>query len=239
MERLEDLGCQLVIFEGGEPLLWQDGGRTFADIAVEAGRRFLRTGVVTNGTVRLESKTDLLWVSLDGPRDIHNALRDNSWGNIMRNLESTRHKRVYVHCTINRANVGHLGEFAAAVSSLRNVRGVTFQFFYPYNEGELDLSLSREERKLAVRTILGVRRDKGVRILNSPATLKRMVDNNWKCREWLLANVHPDGTVSNGCYILGRGEPKCGICGFTPVAEISGAYGMRLGAIRAGLRIFG
>jgi Fe-coproporphyrin III synthase len=239
MDRLQEMGCRFVIFEGGEPLLWKDGERSFKDIATEASKRFLRTGVVTNGTLPLNAKTDILWISLDGPADAHNDLRCNSWDTIMRNLESSEHRRIYAHCTVNRANAARLEDLAAAVSAISRIRGITFQFFYPYNRGERELSLTGEEREMAVRTILGIRGRAEVRVLNSRGTLKRMVKNNWKCREWLLANVHPDGTVSTGCYVRGRGEVRCDLCGFTPVAEASRSFGLHPGALLSGIRIFG
>jgi len=239
MDELEEMGCRFVIFEGGEPLMWEDGARSFADIAAEARRRFLRTGVVTNGTVPLDSSTDILWISLDGPEEVHNALRDNSWDALMRNLESCDHQRIYAHCTVSRANVASLEDLASAISALRKIRGITFQFFYPYDQGERELTLTREERELAVRTILRLRDDHGVRVLNSRGTLREMAGNDWRCREWLLANVHPDETVSTGCYVRGHGEVRCEDCGFTPVAEASRALGFHPGAIRAGMRVFG
>jgi ethanolamine utilization microcompartment shell protein EutS len=65
-----------------------------------------------------------------------------------------------------------------------------------------------------------------------------MIDNSWQCRERLLANVIPDGRVTLGCYVKDRGEIVCSQCGFTPVAEASGAYSLLPGPLMAGLRIF-
>ncbi len=65
-----------------------------------------------------------------------------------------------------------------------------------------------------------------------------MIDNSWSCREKLLANVNPDGRVVLGCYVKDRGEVVCSQCGFTPVAEASGAYSLIPGPLMAGLRIF-
>lgn len=239
MDRLEKMGCRIVIFEGGEPLLWRDNGRDFGDIAGEAAKRFIRTGVVTNGTLPLESKTDLLWISLDGPESIHNSLRDGSWDSIMANLTESKHRRIYAHCTINRTNLDHLEELVAGVAATGKIRGITFQFFYPYNRGEIELSLTQAERERAVQTILRLRSLTGRLIMNSPGTLRRMIGNDWRCREWLLANVHPDGNVTAGCYVRGRGELICKNCGFTPVAEASRAYTLIPGALAAGTRIFG
>ncbi|MHC5039751.1 MAG: radical SAM protein [Planctomycetota bacterium] len=53
LHRLRDLGVLMVIFEGGEPLLWKDGERGFADVVNAASPLFLRVGVTTNGTLPL------------------------------------------------------------------------------------------------------------------------------------------------------------------------------------------
>ena len=66
LEHLQRKGCRIVVFEGGEPLLWRDGGHDFNALAALARRLFLRTAATTNGTLALDVPTDVLWVSMDG-----------------------------------------------------------------------------------------------------------------------------------------------------------------------------
>jgi hypothetical protein len=65
-----------------------------------------------------------------------------------------------------------------------------------------------------------------------------MVDNSWRCHDDILINVDPDGTITKGCYVKSRGEINCDTCGFTPVAEASGALGFFPGSLYAGWRLF-
>ena len=65
-----------------------------------------------------------------------------------------------------------------------------------------------------------------------------MITNGWTCRDRLLANVDPDGSVTQGCYVRSRGEVRCIDCGFTPVAELSGAFALAPGSILAGWKAF-
>jgi hypothetical protein len=44
--------------------------------------------------------------------------------------------------------------------------------------------------------------------------------------------------MTQGCYVKNRGEVNCRECGFTPVAEASGALDLRLGSIFAGWRAY-
>jgi len=55
----------------------------------------------------------------------------------------------------------------------------------------------------------------------------------------MLCNVEPDGTYNHGCYLKNR-TPEvnpCHLCGFASHTEISLAYQLRWGAIRAGKEI--
>lgn len=117
------------------------------------------------------------------------------------------------------------------------VKGVTFQFFYPYNQGEDDLSLSPEQRRWAVESLLDLKK-RGFSVLNSSNRLRAMVSGRWRCREDLLINVDPDGSITRSCYAKSRGEINCAAWGFTPVAEASGELDLVPGSIRAGWRLF-
>lgn len=237
LDALADRGCPVVVFEGGEPLLWSDGEHMFRDIAGYARQRFACTAATTNGTLPLDVPTDVLWVSLDGTRETHNLLRSSSYDVVMGNIRSSHHKRLYVHTTLNRMNWQEFPEIVRMVSGIPSVAGITVQLFYPYNRGEEELALSREQRHESLGIVLGLKRQ-GYSIMNSSWGIRAMMDNAWTCRENLLVNVNPDGTFSQGCYVKDRGEVVCSQCGFTPVAEASGAFGLRPGPVLAGMRIF-
>jgi len=79
---------------------------------------------------------------------------------------------------------------------------------------------------------------RGSPILNSANRLKAFIDNHWTCHDDILINVEPDGTITKGCYVKNRGKINCDACGFTPVAEASGALDFIPGSIYAGWRLF-
>ena len=223
---------------GGEPLLWQDGGHHFSDLAEHARSMFRKIGVTTNGSLPLDVPTDLLWVSLDGAREQHNRRRDGSFDRALHNIRTSRHRCIYIHYTVNRENIDDIPILAGLLGSEPNIRGITFQFFYPYHQGELDLALNQAERERAVRIMLKVKRSGKLPVLNSSGMLQSMAGNTWRCRPWMLANVDPDGALWTGCYLGKRGEIRCDHCGFTPVAEASRALSLHPGALQAGRRIF-
>ena len=237
MDDLKSLGTRIVVFEGGEPLLWRDGSFRIHDLVREARKRFLRVAVTTNGTLPLDVPAHILWVSVDGLKETHDDLRSGSFDRIRESLERADHERIFVHCTLNRKNLDDIEGLAGWVRGLPTVKGMTFQFFYPYNQGEEDLFLSPDQRRRAVETLLDLKK-RGFPILNSSGRLAAMVNGGWTCHDDILVNVDPDGSVTRGCYVKSRGEINCAACGFTPVAEASGALDLVPGSIWAGWRLF-
>ena len=237
MESLRSMGTRIIVFEGGEPFLWRDGPYRLRDLVSYARRRFLRVAVTTNGTMPLDLPADILWISLDGMKESHDKLRSNSFDRVYSNLKTTKHPRVFVHCTLNRINWREVESLASLVQNMPTVKGITFQFFYPYNQGEDDLALSAEERRAVIHKLIELKKQ-GYPILNSSGRLKAMIDNRWRCHDDILINVDPDGIITKGCYVKSRGEINCDSCGFTPVAEASGALDLIPGSILAGWRLF-
>jgi MoaA/NifB/PqqE/SkfB family radical SAM enzyme len=237
MDLLNQLGTRMIVFEGGEPLLWRDGSYRLHDLILYARKKFLRVAVTTNGTMPLDVPSHTLWVSLDGQRETHNTLRSNSFDQVRANIQNTRHPRVFIHYTLNRRNWQDLPFVAQWVQDTPALKGMTVQFFYPYHQGEDDLSLSPEERRAAIEKLLQLKKS-GLPILNSAGRLRAMIDNRWSCHDDILINVDPDGTITKGCYVKNRGNINCDACGFTPVAEASGALDFIPGSLYAGWRLF-
>jgi MoaA/NifB/PqqE/SkfB family radical SAM enzyme len=237
LDALHRAGCRIVVFEGGEPLLWSDGTRTFSDLARYARDRFLCTAATTNGTLPLDVPTDVLWVSLDGTKETHDRLRSGSFDKVWSNLEKASQVKLLVHFTMNRENWRDLATLLDELKQRPAVRGVTVQLFYPYGQGEEALALSPSERREAIQNVIKLKK-RGYPIINSQQSLEKMISNGWKCHDGLLVNVDPDGSITRGCYVRSRGEVRCGDCGFTPVAELSGAFDWMPGSILAGWKAF-
>ena len=102
---------------------------------------------------------------------------------------------------------------------------------------ELGLALAEDERREAVARLLELKK-KGVPILNSAGRLAAMVHNRWRCHDDILINVDPDGAITRGCYVKSRGRIACRACGFTPMAEASGALDLIPGSLWAGWKLF-
>lgn len=235
LDQLQARGSRLVVFEGGEPLLWRDGDHTIHDVVAEAKKRFFSVGITTNGTLPLDVDSDVLWVSLDGLRDTHDRLRGAQvFDCILQNIKRSRHPRLHAHITINNQNES---EVVPLIKFLRGrVRGVTVQFYYPYNHQDA-LFLDFERRERLLNDLIALKRQ-GYPILNSNAALRALRRNTWRCEDRLLDCADPDGSLRQGCYLRGRSDINCALCGFSPNTEISLAAQGNLQAIFAGIRIF-
>lgn len=233
---LKESGTRIVVFEGGEPLLWRDGAHDINELVLKAKELFSTVAVTTNGTLPLEVPADILWVSLDGLKETQDRLRDGSFDSVFHNLKRATHPKLFVHFTMHRENWRELEGVLKLLAEVPAVRGVTVQLFYPYGQGEAPLALSPEERRAALENAIRLK-DK-YPILNSISSLRKMIDNHWSCHDEILINVDPDGRVERGCYVKSRGRINCPDCGFTPVAEASGALDLNIGSLLAGSRVF-
>jgi Fe-coproporphyrin III synthase len=235
LNRLYLRGSRMVVFEGGEPLLWRDGDFTIREVIEQARRKFFSVGLTTNGTLPLDVCPDILWVSIDGLRDTHNRLRGaDIFDRVIANIRQCDHPKLLAHITVNTENYREIPDLILFLSSL--VKGITIQFYYPYGHDDA-LFLDLDKRRVFLNEVIALKRA-GYPVLNSVAALNALKYNTWRCVDWLVDCANPDGSISQGCYLKTRADIDCTRCGFSPYTEISLAYRGNLQAVRAGVRIF-
>jgi len=239
LDNLYSEGVRIVIFEGGEPLLWKDekNNRSLNDLIEYAKRLFFFTGVTTNGTMDIERlNPDIFFISIDGLAGTHDRLRGKSFDHIMRNIEKNRrHKKIIANICISSENANEIEELVKFLNN--KVRGITIQFFYPYDSVG-DLKLGTKEKGDLLKNLINLKRN-GIKLLNSTSCMKMMMNNTWRCDDFLVANVEQDGRMSQGCYLKNKSpEVHCRECGFTVHCEISLAYRFNIDAIKSAAEIF-
>jgi len=237
LESLSGMGVRILILEGGEPLLWRDRDKTIGDVIHEARKLFPSVCLTTNGTLPWgDLPLDRVWISLDGPRSIHDSIRGGgTFDRILANLDREGKGRAFASTTVNTINRESIPEL---LSMLRGrVQGVTIQFHYPYGGLPDPLFVSARERRPIVDELIRLKR-KAYPVANSFSSLREMKKDLWTCDDKLLANAEPDGKILHGCYLKNRGESVCSRCGFTAHNEMSLAFKGRWESILTGLQIF-
>lgn len=233
-EKLWRAGIRLLIFEGGEPFLWHDGGYKLEDLVQVAKKYFFSVGITTNGTLPIETSATSVWVSIDGLEKAHNQNRGPNFQRVIHNLQSSRHPNLMANITISQLNYQEIPELVRFLND--KVKGITIQFYYPFPDSE-NLWLPQAQRIQVLDQLIQLKRQK-FRLFNSLATLNNLKKNTWKCHPWLIGSVEPTGEINYGCYLRNRAEISCTQCGFAAHAELSKAWDWHLPAILAGRKIF-
>ena len=239
LEKLHSDGVRIVIFEGGEPMLWDDRreGKNIFDIIEYAKKYFFSVGITTNGVIPFEAvDPDVIFVSIDGLEETHDSIRGESFKKIIKNIgDQDNRSRVIANICISKLNLYEVPELVKFLAG--KVYGITIQFFYPYSLVD-NLALNKQQKTKVLEELSGLKRE-GYPLLDSYGCLKRMGGNTWRCRDFLVSSVDPDGRIIYGCYLKGRAENiSCSDCGFAAHCEISMAYQFNPGALRAAKRIF-
>ena len=227
-------GGRCLYLEGGEPFLWHDGNRRLDDIVDHAHRLgYLTVVVYTNGTLPIRTSADTVFVSVDGLRDTHDALRGTSFGRIMRNIEDSAHRSLFINYTVNSRNKDEIGAFCEHVQGMSAIRGVFFYLHTPYY-GRDSLALDPVERERVLSRLLTLR--KRYRILNSAAGLRSALRDDW-ARPMAMCSVYEKGAIYRCCRYAG--DPSlCRQCGYLSYAEIDQVLRLKPSAIGNALKYF-
>jgi MoaA/NifB/PqqE/SkfB family radical SAM enzyme len=219
MEKKYQEGARIVFFEGGEPTLWKDGDKDLRDLIYEGKRiGYFVTGYTTNGTNVIFEESDVISVSLDGPKDVHDRIRgEGVFDSLMKNLGRTRHGNIFANMVVMQENKDALKETVEAVVASGRINGIMINFLTPPPKAQ---ALSLEEKGKVVEQALLLKKE-GYPILNTDRGLKELLieDYEKRCPAWASAFVLPGPTYFYGCPM--RGTEACKQCGFDAVREYS------------------
>lgn len=210
-------GARILYFEGGEPTLWEDSGHDLGDL-IELGREigYFNIGYTTNGTNVFFTGSDVISISLDGPREVHDSIRaEGVFDMMMENLESVDHPAVFANMVVQRDNLHTVREVAEIVHDNPRIRGVMYNFITP---PPFELALSLDEKRAVVQEIMMLKKE-GFPVLNSKKALRLLLEEDFskKCPHHVSAFVLPDGSHAQGCPMAGT--ESCRNCGFDAVRE--------------------
>lgn len=131
IESLENTSINNVMFTGGECMIFP----YLKDLIVYAKSIGLLVTIFTNGMIfdkEIFDLVDYVNISLDGPKEIHNLIRQNvnSYDNVIKVLDYLKQidKKTTIQVTINKLNVNNLDFFADLTLNHLNVRTVKLVF---------------------------------------------------------------------------------------------------------------
>ncbi|MFH2137271.1 MAG: radical SAM protein [Candidatus Omnitrophota bacterium] len=237
LKKLYDSGSRMLVVTGGEPFLWKNNGYHLEDVlqyAKDLG--FFRIVVCTNGTFELKSNTDFLWVSLDGFPKEHNEIRGRIYDDVLKNIEQSNHRSIYINFTISKINLTVLERSAEAMFKFKNIKGILFHLVTPYIGSDKSIMLSQEERQEAIQTIYRIKKRHPLKVSNTFDGIKLLKTNSWKRPVWSSIVIN-QGEIGSCCCRKGIYDSDvCSQCGCSPATETSALQQLKPLAIIENLR---
>ncbi len=230
------LGSRFVDFEGGEPFIWEDKGRSIddlCDLAKSIG--FFSCTITTNAQKPFpDSHADSIWVSLDGYGEYHEAIRGKgTFARLEQNIATCHHKALSVNMAINTLNYQAVGKTIEYAKSNPYIKSISLNFHTPF-QGTEYLALDAQKRNEIIDLILDYKR-RGYPIMNSVPGLKKMKKLDFDPQCWVTNFVFADGTRKEQC--IGKEQGVCDQCGFCMASEMHGVFHFSLPTIWAGIKL--
>lgn len=217
MKDLYDKGARIVFFEGGEPTLWRDGEKDLRDLIREARSiGYFVTGYTTHGANVIYEESDVISISLDGPKEVHDMIRGRGvYDRLMANLAKTKHGNIFANMVVMKRNKDSVRETVELVGKHDRIKGIMLNFLTPPPN---DIALTLDEKKKVVDLAIQMKKE-GYPILNTNKALKGLLEEDFenRCPEWISAFVMPDRSRHYGCPM--RHTESCKKCGFNAVRE--------------------
>lgn len=230
-------GHRSLYFAGGEPMIWEDSGHhldELVDFARDLG--FFDVFIFTNGTVPLAIKHCNYIVTVDGPKEIHNSIRNNSYDLVMKNVANAVTDAVFASITFSKANFQYLRQFVTEVSGTKLFRGISFNLLTHWPEILEKHGLSREEKKQLLDTIWDFKK-KGYPIVLSRASYKALRNNTWK-RPIPQIELGTRDRIFTCCRDINN-PSVCENCGYANCVEVSQILALKPSAMWQVVRMVG
>ncbi|MCL1846839.1 MAG: radical SAM protein [Coriobacteriia bacterium] len=237
LTRCYQLGSRIVDFEGGEPLLWTDGDKNL-DSLIELARQmgYYSITVTTNAQLPITPKSDLIWISIDGMRELHDEQRaPGSFDRALANIAACDHPNLNVNMTVTAKNHADFEAVANLVKDNPRLRRFSFSFYMPYQNR--DLCVSPEIRNRIIDTAQRLKKA-GYPFMNSKAGMNLLRDPRQYAHKrscWISNFIMSDGTTFDECP--GATAGLCEECGFGMGAEMTLLMRLHPEMLRAGLSV--
>ena len=230
-------GNRAIYFTGGEPMIWEDQGHQLEELITFARKiGFFEVFINTNGTVPLTIKQCSYMVTIDGPKDIHNQIRPNTYDVILSNVEHAVTKSIFASITFCKANVHCLEQFVKDIDETRLFRGISFNLLTHWPEIVEKYGFSIEERMELMDNVWRLKKE-GYPIVLSYAAYQSLRNNQWQ-RPIPQIELGTIDRVFTCCRDVDN-PSVCENCGYAICAEVSQILDLKPTAIWQVLRMVG
>lgn len=230
-------GHRSLYFTGGEPMIWEDRGHELNELvrfARDIG--FLDVFIFTNGTVPLSIEQCNYIVTIDGPKTVHNLIRNNSYDLVLKNVENAVTRAVFCSITFSKSNASYLDQFVKEVSATKLFRGISFNLLTHWPEVVKEYGLPPNEREELLDRLWELRKA-GYPIVLSWAAYQALKKNDWK-RPIQQIELGTRERVFKCCRDV-ENPGVCDNCGYANCVEVSQILAFKPSAMWQVLRMVG
>ena len=173
-------GHRSLYFTGGEPMIWEDNGHGLEELVLFARQiGFFDVFIFTNGTRPLDIKECNYIVTVDGPKDVHNRIRANSYDHVLENVKNGVTDAIFASITFSKSNFCYLEQFVKEITLTKLFRGISFNLLTHWPEIVEEHGVSPEEKIHLLDQIWSLKKQ-GYPIVLSKAAYRALKNNDWK-----------------------------------------------------------
>ena len=222
-------GHRSLYFTGGEPMIWEDAGHTVDDLVEFAGNLgFFDIFIYTNGTRSLKTKGCKYIVTVDGPREIHDSIRQGTFELVMHNIHHAVTKQVLASITFSKKNAAYLEQYVRELSSNGFAGRISFNLLTHCPEIIKQHGLSNEEKGKLLDKIWQLKKA-GYPIVLSRAAYMALKNNHWK-RPIPQVELGTREKIFTCCRDVDNPD-ICNTCGYAGCVEISQVLALKPSAL--------
>lgn len=227
-------GHRTLYVTGGEPMSWRNGANTLADILAHARELgFFHFMVYTNGTLPLTISDCTYFITLDGPREVHEQLRPGTYDRILENVRAAGSKRVFASMMISQRNCQFVGECVREIAATGLFRGIWFNLFTGTPEQRAEWGLSHEQRVTVLDT-LWQHKQSGYPVMLSKSAYKAWRSNTWP-RPLTQSEICTPAGFWRCCRDIDS-SAICEECGYGACVELSQLFSWKPAAMLQAMR---